>query len=208
MAGMQAGPEPVPATGAQKALAGVVDMAFGAALVGASWWWRNRRAGAAGRQEMAGGVRKLALLAPLKTIFDEQLGSPGAWVAGVRTVDKRTGRRVALWRTVLIVSARVGMRAAAERFTKPTPPLSEADKAEIARETQAIQERFADDEDARNAALMAHYREYHKPVEVNLVGPMAIALGSSVLNSRLRRHLAPTMLVGRPREAPPADHSP
>jgi hypothetical protein len=193
------GPELVPATRVQKALGGAVDTALAVALAAVSWWWRSRGAGTAGRSQMAGRMRLLALLAPVRAIVDEQLGSPGGWVAGVRTVDERTGRRVALWRTVLIVSARVGMRAAAQRLAKPSPPISEAEQEQRARELQAIRERFAEDEDARNAALMDHYRKHQKPVHANFAGPLAITLGSAVVNNRLRRHLAPTMLVGRPR---------
>jgi len=206
--GGDGGPELVPATRAQKALGGAVDAAFAVALAAVSWWWRSRGAGAADGSQMAGRMRLLALLTPLKAIVDEQLGSPGAWVAGVRTVDERTGKRVALWRTVLIVSARVGMRAAAQRLAKPSPPISGAEQEQRARELQAIRARFPDDEDARNAALMDHYREHQKPVQANFAGPLAITLGSAVVNNRLRRHLAPTKLVGRPRGRRPADHSP
>jgi hypothetical protein len=188
------GPELVPATRPQKALAGAVDTAFALALVGVSWWSHN---GGAGRRELADRMGRLVALTPLKGIVDEQLGTPGAWVAGIRTVDQRTGKRVALWRTVLIVSARMGMRAAAQRLTKPSPPISEAEQEQRARELQAIRERFADDEDARNAALMDHYREHQLPVQANFARPLAITLGSAVVNNRLRRHLAPTKLVGR-----------
>jgi hypothetical protein len=185
-----------------------VDTAFAVALIGVSWWWRNRGVSSTRRSETAGGTQRLPLRSSVKAVVYEQLGSPGAWVAGVRTVDRRTGRRVALWRTVLIASARLGTQAAAKRLAKPSPPISEAEHAERARALQAIRERFPDDEDARNAALTDHYREHQVTVKANLGTPLAISIGSSLLNSRLRRHLAPTMLVRRPREAHPVDHSP
>ena len=54
-----------------------------------------------------------------------QIASPGERLSGVRTVDRRTGRRVALWRTLLLVTVRA---AGAELVRRSRPAAGELER--------------------------------------------------------------------------------
>jgi hypothetical protein len=101
------GSKPEPAPRWRRVLAALVDMALTAAIV---WMLRARAgAGAAANERM----RWLSVLPP--ELIREQLGSPGQRMLQVRTVDRRTGRRVALWRSLVLVGARMGGHLLARR---------------------------------------------------------------------------------------------
>jgi hypothetical protein len=69
----------------------------------------------------------MRLLAPAFAVLGEQVGTPGGWIAGVMTVDRRTGRRLALWRTLAVALAQVATRALSRRLT-PRPALPSGDE--------------------------------------------------------------------------------
>src|SRR5947209_5450234 len=81
--------------------ANLADAAFFGAL-----FWLARSRGLA--REGSAGARLMAV--PVE-VLREQLRSPGQRLLGTRTVDRRTGTRVALWRTLALGGSRV---AAAE----------------------------------------------------------------------------------------------
>src|SRR4051812_15506854 len=105
-------PDITPAARWRRVLAGIVDVA----IVGCpAWIWRRRAASAAG----AGRTRWMQLLGELGEPIREQLGSPGQRLLGVRTVDRRTGRRVELWRTLVLLGAGGGGQLLVRRLTPP-----------------------------------------------------------------------------------------
>jgi hypothetical protein len=75
-----------PAPPWRRALAAIADIAI---VGGVAWLWRRRAGSAAG----VGRTRWAPLLRPSGEMVREQLGSPGQHLLGVRTVDRRTGRR-------------------------------------------------------------------------------------------------------------------
>ncbi len=181
----------VPATHRQRALAGLVDMAVGGVMMGFVW---RRVAPDRGRSRSSAGFAAMAMT---RAILEEQVGSPGARVAGIRTVDRRTGRRVEMWRTVLLAGVRVGAQTLSRRLQGGPQQVSEDERATSERELREIEIRFADDPDGRNRALMEHHNEHRRPVTVNIAGPVATGLAAGLLQRRLRRRLAPTVLISR-----------
>jgi len=188
-----------PATRRQRALAGLIDLAVTGLFLGAWWRWRGAGAARQDRPRARGRVGRAALLRVLREGIEEQLGSPGERLVGIRTVDRRTGRRVELWRTIVVALVRLGGQLAG-RSLQPEPAQRDPGEEEQTRqEILAIKERFADDPEARDAALMEHYRTHRQPVHVDLARPLASILAVSIVNGRLRRRLAPTILVDRRR---------
>jgi hypothetical protein len=178
-----------PAPRWRSTLAGVTDAAI---LGGAAWLWRRRAGDAAlGRRS-----RRASFLGPLAGLVREQLGSPGQRVLGLRTVDRRTGRRHELWRTLVLLGADLGGQLLVRRVT---PPVITRQREGFMEELRAVQERHPDDASAREAERRRLFERHPGPVKVNLwrtaVPPVVIAL----LKNRLRRRLAPTRIVVRPR---------
>jgi uncharacterized RDD family membrane protein YckC len=102
--------EVTPAPGWRRTLAGLIDVA----IAGSVAWRLRPRVGSAtvSRQN-----RSAALFGPVAELVREQLGTPGQRLLGVRTVDRRTGRRVELWRTLVLFGARIGGQLLARRLT-------------------------------------------------------------------------------------------
>jgi hypothetical protein len=190
-----------PAPRWRRMLAGAVDAAIGGGVV---WLSRRRLSGVDARAK-----RWMLWFGPTSEFVREQLGSPGEWIVGVRTVDRRTGRRVALWRTVTLVLARVVVDEIQRNTSGVPSPIPEAQHAELARELQAIKDAHPDDPDARNQATMRLYKER----QVDFAGGqpagwrmLAGIVGGVAVNRWARRQLAPTVdVVSRERVR---DHSP
>jgi hypothetical protein len=184
-------------------LAGIIDMAVIGVLY--ALYARSAQRSADGRAlgRLAGG-RWNRVINCARPLLDEQIGSPGAWIVGVRTVDSRTGRRVALWRTLVVVLARAAVGALQRRAIGKRPPISEVERAELARERRAIRDTYRDDPDARNDAMMRLYEK--RKVEFKPTGWRILAgvVGAVLVNQGLRRRLAPTVVVSRRSQ----DHSP
>ncbi len=96
----------------REGLAGVVDVS----LMGGFALLRSR------------GVRPVEAAARLRWLryipadaVREQIPSPGQLLLGIRTVDRRTGRRVALWRTLLLLGTAAGGQQIARRLSPPPP---------------------------------------------------------------------------------------
>jgi hypothetical protein len=184
-----------PAPRARQTLAGLIDaavMALPTAIYGLRAW----RARGTGRPA-ARPPGWMSMLAPASALVGEQVGTPGSWIMGVRTVDKRTGSRLALWRTLTVALVHVVTRLLGRRLA-PRPEIpTEAERRQRWSEIQAIKERYADDEDALSAELMRHQAERRGDVTVNIWPPVVAGLGSTLVNRAVRRRLAPTLVVSR-----------
>jgi hypothetical protein len=122
----------------------------------------------------------------------EQLGSPGQRLLGLRTVDRRTGRRLELWRTLAVLGAALGGRAVMRRVAPSAPtPSQERDRREFLDELNAIHERHREDPDALQAERRRLF-ERQQPVTATLLGAAGPTLAAGLFNNRLRRRLAPT----------------
>jgi hypothetical protein len=192
-------PDITPAPRWRRVLAGIADAAI---VGGPAWLWRRRAASAAG----AGRARWLPLLVRLGEPIREQLGSPGQRLLGVRTVDRRTGRRVELWRTLVLLGAGVGGQLLERRLTPPVQtPEREREHKRYWAELDAISERHPAGSPERQAAQRALFADHPGPLVLNpwrSIGPF-VAIG--LLNNLLRRRLAwTTEVLARPRRA----HSP
>jgi hypothetical protein len=190
----------VPAPRARRTLAGLIDASTFGLLFAlyVRWKWRSGREPGPDHNP-AGLERWLRLLNPVLGVVSEQLGTPGAWIVGLRTVDPRTGRRVALWRTLAVVLLGVLTEAGRRRLTPPVPPISESERGEFGREMRAIREGYADDGKLQREAMSRFYEQHR--VDVNPLRWLPAIAGAALINNRLRRHLAPTVVVvSRPRE--------
>lgn len=172
----------------RRTLAGAVD----AAIVGAAaWLWRRRAASTGARQTWWG-----PLLGSSVDILREQLRSPGQRMLGLRTVDRRTGRRPELWRTLVLLGAGAGGQLLVRRITPaPMTPEQESDRDTFLEELTAIQQRHPDDPAAREAERRALFERNRSPVVATFGRAAGPKLVVGLLNSRLRRRLAPTIQV-------------
>ena len=112
-------------------LAGLVDAAL---LAGIACAFRGRRQGPP-------AARALALLGSAGEFAREQIASPGQRLLGVRTVDRRTGRRTELWRTGLLLGASVAGRRLTRAAEARACPEAEPERERFLPELRDIHER-------------------------------------------------------------------
>jgi hypothetical protein len=178
-----------PAPRVRRMLAGVLDAAI---VAGGTWLWRHRRGGG----ENARATRWTGLLEPAVGSFRQQLRSPGQLLLGLRTVDRRTGRRLQLWRTLVLIGADVTRVEIVRRLAPPRlTPEQERDRRGFLDELNAIQARHPDDEAARESERQRLFERQHNQLPDILRRTAVPALALGLLNKRLRRHLAPTTEV-------------
>jgi hypothetical protein len=180
-------PEAAPRT--RKALAAAIDALPALAAVA-----RARLGGHERAEGKTGAERLLPLLGPQSAIVRQQLGSPGQRIAGIRIVDRRTGRRLPLWRTVTLLGLESGSAALRRELKAGPPPMLDSERKRIEREVKEIHERHADDPGALMAALREHH-EHNPPTGIDLNRLLWLPLALGLLTSRLRRRLAPTVVV-------------
>lgn len=176
----------VPAPRWRSMLAGLVDAAL---LAGVAWAFRGRVRGPA-------ASRALAVLGSAGEFAREQVASPGQRLLGVRTVDRRTGRRTELWRSGLLLGAGIAGRGLTARLR--LEPAAEAEQAResFLPELRAIQERHAVDSPELAAERHALYERHRVSVYgPDLMRAMGVSVAVALLNRRLRRRLAPTVEV-------------
>ena len=167
-----------------------------AGLLGGLWWLARSR----GIVREGGTVARL--MAVPGDILREQLRSPGQRLLGTRTVDRRTGRRLALWRTFAVMGAGVAGQALSRRLGPAETPEREREREAFSAEMEAIMRRHPQssaERDAEREALFARYPS------TNFARALAPGVISGLLTSRLRRRLAPTVEV---LARGSADHSP
>ena len=115
----------------------------------------------------------------------EQLRSPGQRLLGTITVDRRTGRRVALWRTLAVAGARAAAAELTRRLEPAQTPEREREREAANAEVAQIMRRHPQASPEREAELMAAYRRH------------------SEVTPSLPRVLAPSLVAGAA-ERPPA----
>jgi hypothetical protein len=176
-------------------LAGALDASL---LAGATWLWRQRRGG-----ESMRAARWTALLGLAAESLRQQLRSPGQLLLGLRTVDRRTGRRLELWRTLALLGVGVAREMFVRRLApRQLTPEQERDRSGFLDELNAIQARHPDDAVAREAERRRLFERQHNPLPDVLRRAAAPMLAIGLLNSRLRRRLAPTIEVLAERSEP------
>jgi hypothetical protein len=113
-------------------------------------------------------------------------------------VDRRTGRRVQLWRSVVLLAVGAGGQAGLARLRPPPDtPEQERERERFVEEMRGLAERHPrgspEFTDAQNELLRD---SSHLPNHLSAM-PVAVALG--IVVRRLRRHLAPMIeiLAGR-----------
>lgn len=184
--------EQLPAPRPRQALAALLDVAvFGglAALV---------RSRADDRRAAAERLRWVRLL-PAEFVR-EQLRSPGQRMLGVRTVDRRTGRPLALWRSLVLLAVHAAGQALIARLVPARTRAQERELERFNAELHAIYARHPDDHAAAEAERRALFERHPGPVTVNLWRSLAPALVVGLVERRLRRRLAPTIeVLARPR---------
>jgi hypothetical protein len=198
MAGAKSSPKLTPAPRARKALAGLINAAIMAGPL-VLRIRQIRRDSSDGRSQLdrLGGQWWARVPGPAIRLIDEQLGTPGAWAAGLRTVDRRTAQRVALWRTVVVALAQLAIDVLQRRVFGVQASTFDSGRADWERELQAIKAAHADDADARNYAIMQLYKERKLDVKIPIWRPIAGIAGSVLINRWLRRRLTPTVVVAR-----------
>ncbi|MGO9487789.1 MAG: hypothetical protein ACLQBB_02030 [Solirubrobacteraceae bacterium] len=164
--------------------AGLIDMAF----FGALWWFARSR----------GLLRERGVAAQLMALpgelLREQLRSPGQRVLGTLTVDRRTGRRLALWRTLALVAARAAAAEITRRLEPAHSPELEREREAAGAELGEIMRRHPQASPEREAELQAAYAR-HRTSMPSLPRTVAPSLLTGIVTTRLRRRLAPTVEI-------------
>jgi hypothetical protein len=182
------------APGWRRTGANLVDMAvFG----GLFWLARSR-----GRAREGSAAARLMGI-PVE-VLREQLRSPGQRLLGTRTVDRRTGTRVALWRTLALVGARAAGAELTRRLEPAPRPDLEAEREAVRAEISDIMRRHPQASPERQAELQAAHARHSRTMP-SLPRMIVPSLVIGLATTRLRRHLAPTVEVLAPGRAP---HSP
>ncbi len=164
--------------------ANLVDMAVFGGL-----FWLARSRGIARE-----GTPVARLMSVPVEVLREQLRSPGQRLLGTITVDRRTGRRLALWRTALLIATRAGATELTRRLEPVRTPDLDREREAAGAEISDIMRRHPQATPEREAELQAAYAR-HRLTAPSLPRTIAPSLVAGVLNSRLRRRLAPTVEV-------------
>jgi hypothetical protein len=129
-------------------------------------------------------------------VLREQLRSPGQRLLGTITVDRRTGGRLSLWRTLLLIAVRAGGAELTRRLEPVRTPDLEREREAAGAEISDIMRRHPQATPEREAELHAAYAR-HRLALPSLPRTVLPSLIAGVLNARLRRRLAPTIEVRR-----------
>ena len=181
---------PAAAPGWRRASAVLVDAALGAAL---KWTLRRGRGEPTGLRDVLSRTESpwLTLVEPSSDLVREQLGSPGQRLLGIRSVDRRTGVRLSLWRSLAMAATGFAVAALARRQARAAvSPERVRQREALMREWRAIGERHADDPRARDAA-----REQLAASQNVAASSCAPVLALGLLSALLRRRIAPTTEV-------------
>jgi hypothetical protein len=180
-----AGPKRAPL--AARTAASLID----AAVMGAAGYALRTQGSPADERDKESKARRdkaRRSIAPFRDALAEQVGSPGQWVVGVRLVDVRTGKRLALWRTVARAGLAIGSELLLDRYVRVSSVAHEQFRQEIER----LRALHHEDSEALQQAVMLLYRDRGpvghglRPATVRLVG---------LARTRLTRMLARTVVV-------------
>jgi hypothetical protein len=167
---------------------------FAAGLLDAGIW--GGLAWALRRRDRSGPARALNELGAVGALLEAQVPSPGKLLLGLRTVDRRTGARVAPWRTGVLVGTQVAGRLAVRRLVAPPDAEDDRRREAFAQRLPEIARVRAEDPARGDAEYRAAAAEAPSigPYMLRFIGPAFIA---GQLNRRLQRRLAPTVTVLR-----------
>ncbi len=166
-------------------LAGLLDVSLVGGLL---WLVRRQQGGAAAAAERLRWLRYVPADA-----LREQLRTPGQRLLGIRTVDRRTGQRVALWRTLALVGVAGGSQLIVNRLKPPDTPAQEREREAFVEEMQAIMRRHpqrSPERDAERQALLARHQSTLPGRDLQRA--LALTFLAGLVTRRLRRRLAPT----------------
>ena len=151
-----------------------------AALIDAATLWPlARRAG-----------RRAAPLNALVEVVREQVGSPGQHLLGVRTVDRRTGERVALPRSLALAAT----ASAGSLLTRRVSPGGNDGRQRAVEDYwRALREIDARHPDDPEAAARDRLELAPPPLGIDIRVALAPTLAVVLATSILRRRLAPTV---------------
>jgi hypothetical protein len=127
-------------------------------------------------------------------VLREQLRSPGQRLLGTQTVDRRTGRRLALWRTLVVVGSRAAGAEVTRRLQPVRTPELDREREAAGAEIAEIMRRHPQASPAREAELQAAHTR-HRHTAPSLPRAVAPSLVVGLLTARLHRRLAPTAEV-------------
>lgn len=137
-------------------------------------------------------------LTTAREVVGEQLRTPGQLLFGTRTVDRRTGARVELWRTIVLAAAGMAGGELTRRLVvKPTPE-RDRDREAFFTDMQEIMRRYPQASPERDVArqeLLARNPPMVIGSGTSLLRVAAPSLLVGVFSKRLRRRLAPTVEV-------------
>jgi hypothetical protein len=199
-------PKPEPAPRLLRAKASAIDSTLQALIVGGyglATWSRVRGGGADGDAVLSRSRRRADLLrlgGEGARLLGERYGTPGQRLVGLRTVDARSGEPVALPLTVALAATKVAAGVLSKRLTRARP-LAEASASgrEIGLAVQALRDECGEDVERFQRELAALYRERRpeqpSPSALELARPVLIGGALSLAHGRLRRALAPTVVV-------------
>ncbi len=134
-------------------------------------------------------------------VASERLGSPGQRIFGLRTVDARTGRPVALGRRLLLVAVESASREITARLLGSGRHAVQESRRELKAEIGALKKEHGNDGEQLNAALLELLRQRRVDGSLSPLTdlrwlPLTMAMG--VASERLSRALAPTVVVAWP----------
>jgi len=162
-----------------------------AAAFGGLWWLLRRRE----LIESDGPAARVYLAVP-HDLVRQGVRTPGELALGTRTVDKRTGTRVAPWRTLVLAGVSVGSHELTRRLAGYDAPERTREQRAYGIESYEIFQRYPQASAEREAALRELSARYPRRfVSPGAARAMAAPLVVGLVNSRLRRRLAPTVEV-------------
>jgi hypothetical protein len=168
----------------RRTAANLIDMA----VFGGLFWLARKRG--IGRE---GTVAARFIGLPVE-VLREQLRSPGQRLLGTQTVDARTGRRIAVWRTLALIGARAAGAELSRRLEPVRTPELQREREAAHAELAEIMRRHPQASPEREAELQAAYRR-HSHAMPSLPRAVVPGLAIGLVTTRLRRRLAPTAEV-------------
>jgi hypothetical protein len=165
-----------------------------------------------GRKKPAGADLRAALFSgagEAAKVLGERYGSPGQRIVGLRTVDRRTGEPVPLALSTGLLALRIAGTILSKRLFRvtavgATAPDPDQQTATLKAEISELNVTYADDPDGLGDAVRRLYQERRvgfagRPpgasIKTGIARSVLVTVGLTQLQRRLRRRLAPTIVV-------------
>lgn len=178
----------VPAPRWRETGAGLVDAGV---LGGLSWLARRREL-----IRLDGPFARLMGVVP--AVLREQLRTPGQLLLGIRTVDRRTGARVVLWRSFAVAGASIAGRLVIRRLAVSGRSERERPREDFLAEMHELMRQHPQASPEREAARRELFARHPSTITITSRGilrAVAPTLLFGLVMRRLRRRLAPTVEV-------------